>query len=193
MSVIFLVNKNIFVMWTACAHNIYLCVHLLLLLLFVDGPVPWACNAGLPGRRAWKRHQSGGLRRRSIRFLFKLGSELMFMLGVLMSLFFPTSNFLSHTRWTDKEKNDRRRDGQLHNIHAGEIPGWGNLDFYFILFPPIGRYLDRSATVLVGIFFFHCFADRSVIPSALHWPGPEDLQLCPGEGDGLQVKPHQHI
>lgn len=61
--------------------------------------------------------------------------------------FFPTSNFLSHTHWTDKEKNDRRRNGKLHNIHAGEIPRWGNLDFYFIF----GPFCDR---VLWEVFHF---------------------------------------
>lgn len=75
-------------------------------------------------------------------------------------LFFcPTSNFLSHTDWTDKEKNDRRRDGQLHNIHASEIPGWGNLDFYFTLFSPCWRIFGPFCDCVRGKFSTLCWPE----------------------------------
>lgn len=109
-------------------------------------------------------------------------------------LFFPTSNFLSHTHWIDKEKNDRRQDGQLHNIHAGEIPGWGNLDFYFTLFSPCWKIFGPFCECVRGKFSTLCWPEcRPLSATLTKARGPTATRRWTGRTTGKTSPAHLQV
>lgn len=118
----------------------------------------WRCG----GRKNTKKNQFFCICCFGIAALFSLFYFIFFLLPI---------NFFGTFCSTDKEKNDRWSDGELHNIDAGEIPGWGNLCLWSCSWE---RFVTRT--------------DCTVAPQkALHRHGSEDVHLRTGEGDGLQV------
>lgn len=132
--------------------------------------------------------------KQSIRQMIRNRLLLMLMFGVLIFSFFPTSNFLSHTHWTDKEKNDRRRNGKLHNIHAGEIPRWGNLDFYFILFSPCWKIFGPFCDRVCGKFSTLCWPEcRPLSATLTRARGPTATRQWRGRTTGKISPAHWRV